>query len=147
MATSIIPAAKAALKATLDTALAGQGVAVFYGLPYTNRPNELVAVANARESQEPRSLGNVSRTSNAELDIVVSVSYGGGDGQQQVVTERAFAVLALVEAALRSDPTLGSTVIAAQPGEIELVETDDEEAAAAGRFADITVTVLVAARL
>jgi hypothetical protein len=120
MATSTIPAFKAALFARLqaDTGLgaASPPVLVTYGLPKQGQrdlPREWVFVGNTRSEdptngespyrggQSTGAMGQLRREERYVLEVIVSVTGPGVDGQQPC-TERAFVIAGLVETSLRT---------------------------------------------
>lgn len=146
---SAAPAAKAALVSMMTTALSAQSVRVFYGHPGFIPDGDIVAVTNVIGEQEPGPLraAPATREETLRLIVVVSCYRGGGTGAQQAATERAFALLALVESAIRTDVTLGGTVRMAQVESFELDEPDDPDILAKGRVAEISVVVRASQRV
>ena len=141
MTTSAIPLVKSGLVATL-TSLLPAPVFVSYGHPGTLRVDDMVAVMDASAAQDW-----VVMTPSRPRDEVVTVdvvfsSYR--DDTQQVVTERAFTMLGLLETYVRSDPSLGIA-----GGRMALVHDYDlaEQADASGRVAEIAVKVTLTVRI
>lgn len=143
MSTSSIPAFKAALKTSLVSLQATTltGVQVSYGAPAPTMQAECIVLADANpSSQEPVFLGRNSRNEDYDLDVYVRVRRQTTD--QQAVTERAFAITAAIENALRSDPTLGSVVREAKVGRVGLAEFASDDGLERVAVIDITVNVI-----
>lgn len=142
------PTVKAALFAQLGS-LYSSPVQVCFGHPGTYLADDIVSVAGVRSRQDVSTM-SPQRTREEELDVdVVFSSYrGGGPEVQQVVTERAYALLALLEDYLKTtDYTLGGTVRLARVTSHDLAESDDPDVLAAGRVAEITATVTCQVRI
>jgi len=121
---STIPAFKAALYTRLDSALGT--VQVTYGVPAPAGPErEWVWLGGARATQVSAAMGQRRREEEWVQDIVVSCVSPTRESHQ-TLTERAFAIAALIEDSLRSwsDPgtPFGSVVRTAL-----VVATDLEE--------------------
>lgn len=146
MASSTLPS----VKARLVTLLAGDpglsGVQISYGVPDPIE-REAVYVGGTRDhDQEWSALGARGRAEHYALELVISVWQPGAD--QQTVTERAFALLAVVEAILRGDPSLGlaltgvkSLVAEIRPSRLVEGPFDD------GRVGELQGTIAVDARI
>lgn len=142
MAASTIPAFKAALATALRARANLANVQVSYGAPLPAPADEFVWLADVEGEQEAAALGAQKREEIYELTIIVSVIRAGGD--QQAVTERAFALASEIEAELRGDGTVGGTVRFAQiagPFRLEEMASDTH------RGAQLTITVGVRARI
>ena len=108
MASTAIPAVKAAILAALEGAEALQGVAVTAGKE-PERDEEWVWVWKAEAEREFKMLG----PSPAALDEVVKITLRVVSIQGANATpseERAFEIAEAVETALRADPDLGEAV-------------------------------------
>lgn len=141
MTTSAIPLVKAGLVATLKTLLPDP-VFVSYGHPGTYRTDDMVAVMDARSSQAHVVMTPTRpRDETVEVDVVFSTFR---DDTQDVVTARAFAMLALLETYIRSDPSAGIS-----GGRMALVHDYAlaEQAGVSGRVAEIAVKVTLTVRL
>lgn len=141
MTTSAIPLVKSGLVATL-TSLLPAPVFVSYGHPGTVRADDMVAVMNAHAAQNWVVM-TPSRPHDETVTVdVVFSSYR--DDTQQVVTERAFAMLALLETYARSDPSFGVA-----GGRLGLVHDYDlaELTDSSGHVAEIAVRVTVTVRI
>jgi hypothetical protein len=124
--TSRIPAAKAALLALLQAraALQGPGIAVTYN-KLANPPADWVWVRNARGQQRAAAMGQQRREETFRIFILFSVVRGGRD--VQTVGERAFALVAELEAQLRTDASLGQVVRVAEIEQLDYEEFQDEK--------------------
>lgn len=113
MATSTVPALKAALLTRLQADAALAGVTVSWGLPFGNLPRELVMLGNATVTAPDSMPGHMAmglgeRQESYVLEVKVLVAL---PADQQAVTERAFELAAVVEASLRAwAPEFGSVV-------------------------------------
>jgi hypothetical protein len=145
MATSTIPALKSALKTQLAARANLAGVQISYGFPGPMPEVEYIWLADVKGKQEPATIGTRARDETYTLTVIVKsqVSDISNTGQQ-TATERAFALMAELEAQLRTDPAVNGTVLTAQiEGPIELVELAGDES----RGALLTVSVYCRARI
>jgi hypothetical protein len=155
MATSTIPAFKAALFARLvaDATVVADGIAVSYGLPYPSPPSpETIYLGGTRSTGEsPGALGVFRRD---ERYNVMLMCWKRADQRtpQQTITERAFAIAAIVEASIRTwggpgvvDSFSFSTTGVLMAGVTSL--DHDEDVASDGRFSVVHITVSVQARI
>lgn len=140
---SAAPAVKAAVHALVVTALASEPtVLVSYGQPAadgTPLPNDVVGVLGVEGTTEPGPMATTRpRDETLRVTVLVSSWRGGGPEVQQTVTERAYALLALVESAVRANPTLGGTVRTAAVVEHDLAEDIPPQG---GRVAEISAVI------
>ena len=143
------PAVKAALKALLTSAFAADpAVGVSYGHPGPDPRDDLIAVMGVTGEQEPGPMRpNPLREERLRATVIVSCFVGGGPEAQQPATDRAYALLAAIETALRGDLTLGGLVRRADLVEHELVEDESEPPATPGRIAEISAVIATEARV
>ena len=142
MATSTVPAFKAALLAALQARPTLSTVQVTYGAPLPSPADEYVWLADADGEQETAALGAQRREEYYDLTVYVAVYRAGED--QQATTERAFELVAELEEVLRADATVGGVVrvaVVAGPFRLEEMASDTH------RGAQVTVTVAVRARI
>jgi hypothetical protein len=104
MASSTIPAVKAALVSVISAAL--PTVTVTWGIPRGDKGREWVMVGDVPGIQRAAALGRQRRAETYTVEIEVSVVRAGIEKPQNV-TERAFAILEEIEDALRADERLG----------------------------------------
>ncbi len=142
------PAAKAAVYAACAS-LFSDPVQVVYGHPGTNQEDDIVAVRGVRSLQDVATMGTGrAREETLEIEVVFSCYRGGGEEAQQVATERAYALLGLLEDHLQTtDYTLGGVVRLARVTESTLAESDDPDVLAMGRVAEIAATVTCQVRI
>ena len=144
MATSTIPALKAALLSLLQARAGLSGVQVTYGMPAVSPPprREFIALTDADGDQETAALGRTRREEVYRLKVLCSVLREGSD--QQSATERAFALAAEIVSALRADPSVTGTVrTALVDGPLQLEEGASDQ----HRTALVTLSVLCTARI
>jgi len=122
MATSTVPALKAALLARLTARAGLAGVQITYGKPHSSLEDEWIMLGDTsagdptgeeRAGQSSKVIGRRSREERYLLDVWVSV-IGSGLEEQQVVTERAYELVAEIEDELGDDPTVNGIVRTAQ---------------------------------
>lgn len=142
MATSTVPAFKAALLTRLQARTGLAGVQVTYGWPSGQVKRESIMLGGVTGSQEFRTVGATQRMEDYSLTAYVTVIKEGG-AQQQSADERALALMAEVEADLRSDPTVNNTVLTAQLSRFDLEPMASSET----REARLTLTIDVMARI
>lgn len=155
MATSTIPAFKAALVARLQADASLTGVQVSYGMPYPppgERETVLVLGTRADDptggsgGQRAAALGQLRREERYVLELVVSVLKPAQEDQQDV-TERAFALAAAIEDSIRTwgtaSPPFGGLIRWAQVTSV----THSEPANAQEREAAVGIDLACAARI
>lgn len=146
MSAVTVPVVRAALvtRFTTDLAAASRNVPVFYGHPGKNIPPAYVAVASTVEgverSQQRMPLRQTSMEEKYGLNVIVWHQTGAHDSAgQQAMVEAAWQTVAVIEAGLRADYTLGSKVTWAL-----FTSFDDQDfRLQEGRAAEITCTVTV----
>lgn len=131
MATSTIPALKAALLTRLINRAGLAGVSVTWGRPPGQLEKEWIMLGNCRNAdptgeerggQSTAVLGRRSREERYVLEVDINVIKSIKETAQSV-TERAFVLLDEIEDELRADPTVNATVRTAQVTGVELLET------------------------
>lgn len=148
MPTSAAPAVKAALVAAI-TAAAPASTQVIYGRP---RPTDwlspdVIAVLEVDATQDATVMGTRAREEKFTVTVLCSSWVGGDD--QQAATVAAYAALAVVEGALRTDPGLTALCRSAQVVGHLLAEdfTEAGDRDPAGRVAEIAAAINVVARI
>src|SRR5438128_122383 len=122
MATSTIPAMKAALRTQLAGRVGLNGVQISYGYPGPVAETEYLWLADVKGEQKAATIGTRARDERYTLTVVV-YAQNSDPRDSQTPTERAFALMAEIESQLRTDPTVNGTVLVAQiEGPIELTE-------------------------
>jgi hypothetical protein len=127
-------------------------VEVWDGYPRREITNDLDLVAFGGQAepvadgtQEAVTLGNQRRDETYTVRVHCSSSRGGEN--QKLARDRAFALMAAVEAGVRADPTLGGRVMSAQVGgRIALFQTS-EETAHLGSDAEVSFDISIRARI
>lgn len=142
MATSTIPAFKAALLTALQARAGLSGVQVTYGWPSGQVKRESIMLGGVTGTQEFRTVGATQKMENYSLTAYITV-IKEGSALQQSADERALAIMAEIEAELRSDLTVGNTVLTAQVARYDLEPMASSET----REARLTVTIDVMARI
>lgn len=152
MATSRGKAIKANLYARCQALF--PDAAVHYGLPPTDQANDIVCIGEAgtadglRADQETATLGT-NRSRNETVFVSVLISSWRGTESQQLVTELVFDAMALLEADLRSDPTIAGAISNGSGADVigwQLTETE-WEALPQGRYAELDVTIRCRSRI
>lgn len=141
MATSTIPAFKNALVTRLAARTGLDGVQVTYGWPVGAVKREHIMVGGADGTQEYRTIGAQHRFEEYVVQVYVNVIREGV--QQQTCDERCLALLAEIENELRSDPTVGNTVMTAEVGSFNLESLANDQT----REARLRVGIQVKARI
>lgn len=161
--TSAVGPAKAQLFADLEAVVFPdrQLVQVAYGHPGTQMKDDIISVGNVLVPEREYGPMSPQRRLDETLQIAVTISCWRGVLDQQVVTERALAMLSALEAYLTdvgvadsAKLTLGHTVRRAWVTAFELTETDasmvdadDTPLLNLGRLAEIAATVSAKARI
>jgi len=150
MAVSVGPQVKAALYNACVSLYASQAdVQVAYGHPGTAMANDIVSVGNVSSRQEIATMApSRPREETITIEVTYSVYRGGGADQEQVVTERAYALLALLETQTRlTDTTLGGIVRWCYLTDIRCDGETEPDLIAQGRVVELTATFEARARL
>lgn len=132
MATSAVPAVKAALLTGLSARTGLAGVVITYGWPGPDRPREFIMLGDVPENEQR--VAGMRATPHAReedftIELIVEVTREGvGTTAQQGATERAYTLTAEIENFLRNDLTAGASLTNgwAQITGITLVEGGDD---------------------
>ena len=150
MAVSVAPQVKAALYNTCVSLYASQPeVQVAYGHPGTAMANDIVSIGNVSSRQEVATMSpNRPREEYITVTVTFSVYRGGGPDQEQVVTERAYALLGLLETQTRlTDTTLGGIVRWCYLVDTRCDGETEPDLIAQGRVVELSATFEARARL
>lgn len=142
MATSTIPAFKAALLTRLQARAGLSGVQVTYGWPNGAVKRESIMLGGVAGTQVFRTIGATQKMEEYSLTVYITV-IREGSGRQQNADERALALMAEIENELRPGLTVNNTVLTAQVSRFDL----EPMASAETREARLTVTIDVMARI
>lgn len=132
---------RAAFVALLQARAGLSGVQIGYGMPPGALQREHILLGPVDATQEYRALGTTRKFEDYTVSVFISVTREGV--QQQQADERALALLAEVEAALRTDPTVSNTVLTAQVSRYRLEPLASEST----REARITLEIETRARI
>ncbi len=132
---------RAAFVALLQARAGLSGVQIGYGMPPGALQREHILLGPVDATQEYRALGTTRKFEDYTVSVFISVTREGV--QQQQADERALVLLAEVEAALRSDPTVSNTVLTAQVSRYRLEPLASEST----REARITLEIETRARI
>ena len=144
---STIPQAIAALttQVTTQTATDALPILVYYGDYTTDAPNDIIQIGTrvSRQVAPVAFMGGYQAQSLKEsYDIECLVSSWTGSNDPLSVLQRAYVLLGYLEVAVRTDPSLGSTILEAHPARSDGGEptwTDEPQ----GRLCEITATISV----
>jgi len=144
-ATSRVPALYTAL---VDLCLAAPGYAdvQIYSAPIALEQTapESIQFDDATPTQAWGALGNKARDEEFDLGLTISVVVpGGGEEEMTAARDRVFALLAVLELLLRTDPSAGGSVRVAHVTSAPLTQIPTPQ----GRMAILSVTVHASARL
>ena len=153
MSASKAPVFRSTMFTLIKSALAGNpAVQITYGSVPPSEPDDFILIRPVKKRSNFASIGAGTLDENLDLPIVISCFRGGDDitsgiPTQQIASERAWALLALIEARVRTDISLGIAqpfwVIQSSTEEAET--TPDEETQ--GRLAELTVTFSATTRI
>lgn len=128
---------------------ATSAVLVSFGHPGQSQPDDIVGFLDVRTEQDFATLGTArERNEIIQLDVLVSCYRGGGPEAEKVASDRAYELLGLLEASVRTtNITVGGTVM-----ECWLISTDssgrtDPNEIANGRTIEVTATFQARARI
>ena len=146
---STVPAAVAALTTQVATQVATDSQAgailVCQGEVGADAPNDIIQIAtNVRRSVKPEAFIGSYQSGSLQEDYTISclVSSWSGDPDPVAITQRAYVLAAYIETAVRTDPSLGSSVLEAHPAGTDggnAVWTDSP----VGRLFELTVDIVV----
>lgn len=123
MSTPAVKAAVAWVITTLTTnvtAVTGHDLYIGYGEPLNNEPDDQIYLADVRSDTQligMRGATGVGAMSEADT-ILLWVSVFRVDDTGKVPFERCADLVAQIVSLVRTDPTLGGTVLNAQPGQV-----------------------------
>jgi hypothetical protein len=146
---SAVPAAKAYLVGTLLPSLFSSPILIAYGYPSVDVPQDIIVVGNARTAASMPVMGTTRPYEEAiELDILFSSSRKGGQDQQQVATEAAFALFNTFRDYFKTNPnqTLGGAVRQARVVSYQLTEDGPDDEVMDSRLAQIASVLLINTR-
>lgn len=153
MSASKAPVFRSTMFALIKSALAAQTtVQITYGSVPASLPDDFVLIRPVTKRSNFANIGAGTLDEYLDLPVVISCFRGGDDitgglPTQQISSERAWALLALIEARVRTDITLGI----AQPFWVIQSKTDESETTpdedTAGRLAELTVTFTAETRI
>jgi hypothetical protein len=143
---STIPEVKTYLVELITAAVNDPAVLVCYDDPGTNQPDDIIAVRDVEQTLAPYELvgggGPGWLFETYKVEVVVDV-YRGGDFPR-LVFERACALVAIVENAIRADPSLAGRVLTARPAGTHYASAWEDDGK--GRTCAAAMTVDVEAR-
>ncbi len=142
MATSTVPAFKAALLTRLQARTGLSGVQITYGWPSGAVKRESIMLGGVNGTQVFRTIGATQKLEEYSMTVYITVIREGA-GRQQNCDERALALMAEIETELRNGITVNNTVLTAELGEFDLQPMANAET----REARLTVTINVIARI
>lgn len=144
MATSTIPAFKAALLLALTNRAGLTGVQVTYGAPLPQPTREWIWLGDVDGQQDAAAFGHSRREEEFGMTVLIGVTRGGTD--QQATSERAFTIAAEIENELRTNADVSGTVRLAEiKGPIRLEELSATDGTSRG--AHLTITIRASARI
>lgn len=125
---STVPTARANLISAITTQAnaAGYtepGVEVYDSAPDHETENDIIAVCGVRRRVKPMALvgsgGQFWRQEEYSIEVTIDCFVPGSNGAMEQANTRAYQLLALVETAVRQDPSLGGIAIQAAPADSE----------------------------
>lgn len=141
MASSTIPTAKAGILTLLAARPALASVQRVWAHPGQLIEKESIFFLEALEEESPAAIGQLKREENYTIDLLVSVLQDGDDAK--ACEERAWALVAEVETALRAEPKPAAGVLWATVSAKRLNNFPGPES----RTSEITVVISVKARI
>ena len=146
---STVPAALAALTTQVKTQVATDKLAnqivVCVGEPGMDLPNDIVEIgSDVRRVVKPETfIGSfAAQALDEQYDIECKVSSWSGDPDPVAVINRAYVLAGYIETAVRTDPTLGGTVLVSFPSGTSGGNAE-WSGDPVGRLAELTVTIHV----
>jgi hypothetical protein len=132
---STVPAVRSylisAITAQVNAAgLSEPGCEVYDSAPDHETTNDVIAVCGARRQTRPLALvgsgGQFWLDESYQVEVMIDCFQAGADGAMEAVNARAYQLLALVETAVRQDPSLAGNVLEARPQESESTPSWDD---------------------
>lgn len=151
---STVPAARSYLLSAITTQVTAAGltepiVEVYDAGPDHDTANDLIIVAGVRRQVKPLALvgngGPLWRTEDYRIEVIIECCVMGPSATMTAVHNRAYQLLAMVETAVRTDPSLGGLAIQAAPVESESAPSWDDQSM--GAHCNITMYIDVQATL
>jgi len=146
---STVPAALAGLQSLVATQVATDSkasqIVLCLGEPGMDLPSDIIQIGtNVRRSVRPQVfMGSFqAQALEEDYDIEVLVSSWSGDADPAAIVNRAYQLVAYVETAVRTDPTLAGVVLEAYPSSTNGGNAE-WSGDPVGRLCEITVTVHV----
>ena len=144
---STVPAAIAALLAQITTQVSADAlqITVCQGQwPMDYEPDIIQVATNVRRIIRPEAFLGSYQAGSLQEDYTISciVSSWSGNPDPALTVNRAYVLAGYIETAVRTDPTLGTTVIEAHPAGSDGGNADWTESPV-GRLCEITVDVFV----
>ena len=141
---STVPAAIAALTTLVTTQTAADPtILVCQGEVGMDTPNDIIQIAtDVRRTVVPEAfLGSYQAGALQETyTITCLVSAWSGDPDAVAITSRAYVLAGYIETAVRTDPSLGSTILEAHPGGTSGGNATWTESPV-GRLCELSVTI------
>lgn len=140
---------RSALSAMIATALDDPEVQVSLGYPWPQTAADIVAVGACRATLAAATLGpQRSRDETSTVEVLISVFRPGGQEQEQVASDRAYALLDMIEHHLRTvDPTLGGLVRQCVVTSHDMDSAPFDDGTVQGRTVELLVTVTATYRV
>lgn len=132
---STVPAARAYLISVITeqvttAGLSEPGCEVYDSAPDHETENDVIAVCGVRRTVQPMALvgsgAQFWRQESYSIEVLIDCFQGGADGAMEAVNQRAYELLALVETAVRQDPSLGGIAIQAAPSSSDSTPSWDD---------------------
>lgn len=142
---STVPAAIAGLTTLVTTQVATDSlpILVVQGEPGMDFPNDIIQIAtDVRRTVIPEAFLGSYQTGSLQENYTISclVSSYSGDPDPVAITSRAYVLAGYIETAVRTDPTLSTSVLEAHPsGTSGGLATWTESPV--GRLCELTVTI------
>lgn len=140
---------KEAFTAIITTAIADPTVLVSFGHPGMSDADDIIGVGKVVSDQKQATVSpNRSREETIELTVCISIYRGGGIEQEQIASDRAYALLGLIEKYVRlTDTTVGGTVRDCFLTSHESDGSTDKDLLAQGRLIEVTAVFTARVRI
>ncbi|GIG57395.1 hypothetical protein Lfu02_17670 [Longispora fulva] len=140
---STVATIKGALFDLLSARMAGPGVLVAYDSPGTYQPEDIVCVGDVHRQIAVHAAvgsGGAGWLDETYTVHVIVECYRGGDNAR-LVFERAAALAAVAESAVRADPSIGGLALVARPVGVDYTSDAEEDHKGRTTRADLRIEV------
>lgn len=142
-------ALRSALPGVIEAAINDSEVQVTLGTPFPQESADLIGVGRVESQLEFATMGpQRSRDEALTVEVLISVFRPGGQEQEQIASDRAYALLGAIERHLRMvDPTVGGLVRRCLLASHQMDSDPFDDGTGMGRVVEVLATFAAQARI